>query len=62
MAMSLPVIIIFFCFHTIPLFCGFFYSLTNSKGFGVYDIIGLKNYTPLYNFFIKKYRTGLSDV
>lgn len=47
MAMSLPVIIIFFCFHTIPLFCGFFYSLTNSKGFGVYDIIGLKNYIKL---------------
>ena len=48
MAMSLPVIIIFFCFHTIPLFCGFFYSLTNSKGFGVYDIIGLKNYIKLF--------------
>ena len=49
MAMSLPVIIIFFCFHTIPLFCGFFYSLTNSKGFGVYDIIGLKNYIKLFH-------------
>ena len=48
-AMSLPVIIIFFCFHTIPLFCGFFYSLTNSKGFGVYDIIGLKNYIKLFH-------------
>ena len=49
MAMSLPVIIIFFCFHTIPLFCGFFYSLTNSKGFGVYDISGLNNYIKLFH-------------
>lgn len=48
LAMTLPVIIVFFCFHTIPLFCGFFYSLTNSKGFGVYDVIGLKNYVKLF--------------
>ena len=48
MAMTLPVIMIFFCFHTIPLFCGFFYSLTNSKGFGSYDFIGLRNYLKLF--------------
>lgn len=30
------------------MFCGFFYSLTNSKGFGVYDVIGLKNYVKLF--------------
>lgn len=46
--MTLPVIIIFFCFHTIPLFSGFYYSLTNSKGFGVYNFIGLRNYVKLF--------------
>ena len=49
MAMSLPVIIIFFCFHTITLYCGCFYILKNSKGFGVYDIIGLKNYIKIFH-------------
>ena len=29
---------------------------------GHYDMCGYFNITPLYNFFIKKYRTGLSDV
>ena len=48
MSMSLPIVILFFCFHTIPLFCGFFYSLTDSKGFGVYDLIGFKNYLKLF--------------
>ncbi|WP_287824596.1 sugar ABC transporter permease [Clostridium sp.] len=49
MAMTLPMVVLFFCFHTLPLFSGFFYSLTNSKGFGNFDFIGLKNYIHLFS-------------
>lgn len=47
--MTCPFVLIFFLFHTVPLFAGFFYSLTNSKGFGDFEFIGLKNYIRLFS-------------
>ena len=44
----LPMVLLFFIFHTFPLLRGFVYSLTNSKGFGTYDFIGLRNYVDLF--------------
>ncbi len=43
----LPVVLLFFTFHTFPLLRGFVYSVTNSKGFGTYEFIGIRNYTDL---------------
>lgn len=44
----LPMLILFFAFNTFPLLRGFVYSLTNSKGFGSYDWVGLRNYIDLF--------------
>lgn len=45
--MALPALILFMVFHTIPLFEGIFYSFTNWKGYGKFDMVGLKNYMNL---------------
>jgi len=47
--MVFPFILLFFIFHTFPLLTGFYYSLTNSKGFGEFDFIGFKNYLRLFS-------------
>lgn len=44
----IPVLIVFMAFNTVPLLTGFFYSFTNSKGYGSFDIIGLQNYIDLF--------------
>lgn len=44
----LPMLILFFAFNTYPLIRAFIYSLTNSRGFGSYDWIGLRNYMDLF--------------
>lgn len=44
----LPMLILFFAFNTFPLLSGFVYSLTNSKGFGSHDWIGLRNYIDIF--------------
>lgn len=44
----IPVLALFFCFNTLPLIRGFYYSLTNFKGFGSYDMVGLRNYADLF--------------
>ena len=46
--MLIPVLILFFCFNTFPLLRGFFYSFTNFRGFGGYDLVGLRNYIDLF--------------
>ena len=43
----IPVLVLFVAFNTIPLLTGFFYSFTNSKGYGPFEIIGLQNYIAL---------------
>lgn len=46
--MTLPVLILFFCFNTLPLIKGFYYGLTNFKGYGSYDFVGLRNFADLF--------------
>lgn len=46
--MTIPVVALFFCFNTLPLFKGVMYSFTNFKGFGSYDWVGVRNYMDLF--------------
>lgn len=46
--MTLPILALFICFNTIPLIQGVIYSFTNSRGFGSYDFVGLRNYIDLF--------------
>lgn len=46
--MTAPVLILFFCFNTLPLLKGFYYGLTNFKGYGSYDFVGLRNFIDLF--------------
>ena len=48
MAILIPVLVIFVLFNTIPLITGFFYSFTDSKGYGAFEIVGLQNYIDLF--------------
>ncbi len=44
----IPVLLLFFCFNTLPLIKGFYYGLTNFKGYGSYDFVGLRNFIDLF--------------
>ena len=46
--MTIPILILFFAFNTLPLIQGFIYSFTNVKGYGSYDWVGLRNYADLF--------------
>lgn len=46
--MTIPILILFFVFNTLPLIQGFIYSFTNFKGYGSYDWVGLRNYMDLF--------------
>jgi raffinose/stachyose/melibiose transport system permease protein len=46
--MTLPALVLFFVFHTIPLIMGIFYSFTNYRGFGEWEFVGLNNYIALF--------------
>lgn len=41
-------LLVFFCFNTLPLLKGFGYSFTNFRGYGSYDVVGLRNYVDLF--------------
>lgn len=45
---TIPILILFFCFNTLPLIKGVYYSFTNFKGYGNYDMVGLRNYMDLF--------------
>lgn len=45
---TIPVLVLFFVFNTLPLIKGFMYSFTNFKGYGSYDWVGLRNYIDLF--------------
>lgn len=47
-AMTIPAVILFFLFHTMSLLQGVFYSFTNSKGYGNWNFVGLKNYIAVF--------------
>ena len=46
--MTIPILILFFAFNTLPLIKGFMYSFTNFKGYGSYDWVGIRNYMDLF--------------
>ena len=46
--MTIPILILFFAFNTLPLIQGFIYSFTNFRGYGTYDWVGLRNYADLF--------------
>ena len=37
---TIPILALFICFNTVPLIRGVYYSFTNFKGFGDYDMVG----------------------
>lgn len=45
---TIPVLVLFFLFNTLPLIRGFIYSFTNFKGYGSYEWVGLRNYKDLF--------------
>lgn len=49
LGMLIPVLILFFCFNTLPLLKGFYYGLTNYRGYGDYDFVGLRNFADLFS-------------
>lgn len=44
----IPILLLFFCFNTFPLLRGFYYGLTNFKGYGKYEFVGLRNFLELF--------------
>lgn len=49
MLMTVPILILFFLFNTLPLIKGVIYSFTNFRGYGTYDFVGLRNYIDLFS-------------
>ena len=45
---TIPILILFFTFNTLPLLKGFYYSFTNFKGYGSYEFVGLRNFIDLF--------------
>ncbi|EOT49559.1 MULTISPECIES: carbohydrate ABC transporter permease [Enterococcus] len=46
--MTLPLVAVFFLFHTIPFLQGIFYSFTNWRGYGEWDFVGIRNYLHMF--------------
>lgn len=46
--MVVPFAILFFLFHTIPFLQGIFYSFTDWKGYGQWNLVGLRNYIQFF--------------
>jgi raffinose/stachyose/melibiose transport system permease protein len=46
--MTIPILILFFLFNTLPLIKGAIYSFTNFKGYGSYNWVGFRNYIDLF--------------
>ena len=48
-SMTIPALLLFFLFHTLPALQGVFYSFTNWDGYSDgYDFVGFKNFTSLF--------------
>ncbi|MDA0633653.1 sugar ABC transporter permease [Nonomuraea sp. MCN248] len=45
--MVIPALVLFAVFHTLPVLQGFYYSLTDSPGYGAHAFVGLRNYLNL---------------
>ncbi|MCI8646606.1 MAG: sugar ABC transporter permease [Firmicutes bacterium] len=48
LGLLIPILILFFCFNTLPLIKGFYYGLTNFRGYGNYDFVGLRNFIEVF--------------
>ena len=46
--MTIPILVLFFAFNTLPLIKGFIYSFTNFRGYGSFDWVGIRNYIDLF--------------
>ncbi|HAH61635.1 MAG TPA: sugar ABC transporter permease [Treponema sp.] len=46
--MILPMVVLFFLFHTLPFLQGIFYSFTDWKGYGIWKFVGLRNYLQVF--------------
>ncbi len=46
---TIPILLLFFGFNTLPLIKGFIYSFTNFRGYGSYEWVGLRNYMDLFS-------------
>jgi raffinose/stachyose/melibiose transport system permease protein len=46
--MTIPALLLFFIFHTFPALQGIFYSITNWRGFGNWEFVGLRNYINVF--------------
>ena len=49
MMILVPVLVLFVAFNTFPLLTGVFYSFTDSKGYGAFNMVGLLNYADLFS-------------
>ena len=49
MLMTVPILLLFFLFNTLPLIKGVIYSFTNFRGYGTYNFVGLRNYIDLFS-------------
>lgn len=47
-AITIPVVILFFTFNTLPMIKGMIYSFTNYRGYGTYEYVGFRNYVDLF--------------
>ena len=45
---TVPIVLLFFTFNTLPLIQGVIYSFTNFRGFGSFDWVGIRNYIDLF--------------
>ena len=45
---TIPILVLFFLFNTLPLIQGVIYSFTNFKGYGDFDWVGIRNYIDLF--------------
>lgn len=47
LAITIPIVALFFVFNTLPLINGIVYSFSNFKGYGSFDWVGFRNYKDL---------------
>ena len=52
LCITIPILVLFFLFNTLPLIKGVIYSFTNYKGYGTYDFVGLRSYLFTFKFAI----------
>lgn len=45
---TIPMAVLFFLFHTLPFLQGIFYSFTDWKGYGDWNIVGLRNFIQIF--------------